>query len=162
VVALAPLLSVTVAPVMTAAPTVLVTVPVTPCVVAEGVRLKLTFMVVFPEVTDAVCVWELKPGAVAVRVWLPGVSPDRVYAPEPSVVALAPPVSLTVAPDMAAPPAALSTDPLIDPGAGGTAVRLKLTLVVLPAVTEAVFVPALKPLADAPTEWVPGVSPGRL
>jgi hypothetical protein len=46
--------------------------------VEAGVRLKLTFWVVFPAVTEADCVWGLKPVAEAVNVWLPALSPDRV------------------------------------------------------------------------------------
>src|ERR1700682_5913678 len=141
---------------MGVAPTVLVTVPVIPPVVDAGVRTKLMFGVVLPAVTEAVCVWTLKPVAAAVRVWLPGVSPDRVYAPAPSVVALAPPGSLTVAPEIGAPPEALVTDPVIEPG---VAVRLKLALVVVPAVTDAVCVAVWNPVAEAPTVCVPGLSP---
>ena len=38
----------------------------------EGGRLKLTLGVVVPGVTETVWVTEVKPGAEAVRVWLPG------------------------------------------------------------------------------------------
>jgi hypothetical protein len=94
----------------------LVTFPDTDPAVEE--RRKLTFGVVCPPVTPAVSVCGLAPEADAVSVWLPGVRPVRVYTPEPLVVVLAPPLSFTVAPEMAPPPAALVTVPLTAPVAG--------------------------------------------
>src|ERR1700682_1917342 len=127
----------------------------------NGVRLKLTFWVVWPAVTGTVSVPGLKPLAEAVRVWSPGASPARVYRPEPSVVALAPPLSLTVAPAMAAPDT-LVTVPLTAPMVGD-GVRLKLTFWVVPALIEAVFVKGVvNPLAEAVRVCMPGVSPVRM
>ena len=83
--------------------------------VDAGVRLKLTPVVVWPTVTDAVCVPELNPTAVVVRVWLPALRPLRVYPPELFVVVLAPPLSVTVAPATAPPPEALVTVPVTAP-----------------------------------------------
>jgi len=75
------------------------------------------------------------------------------------VVALAPPLSVTVAPEMAAPPEAV-TVPLTDPGVG---VRLKLKFwVVWPAATVADNVLGSNPAAEAVSAWVPGASPDRV
>src|SRR5437879_4730593 len=110
---------------MAAPPEALVTVPVK--APAAGRRLTLTFGVVWPAVTVAVTVWVVKLAAAAVRVRLPGGRLDKVYAPELLVVALTPPLSVRVAPEMAAPPMRFVTVPATAPGMG---VRLKLRLVV--------------------------------
>src|SRR6202171_4633226 len=100
---------------MGAPPERLVTVPViTPGV---GVRAKLTPTVVCAAVTVAGTVWELKPGADAVRVWLRGESWDTLEEPGASVVfVLGRPLSMTVAAATGAPPVALLTVPLTVPG----------------------------------------------
>src|ERR1700682_1093863 len=72
---------------------------------------------------------------------------------------LPPPLSVTVAPEIAAPPEALFTVPATAPVVG---VRMKLTPeVVVPAVTVAVCVAELKPLAEAVRVWLPGGRPER-
>jgi hypothetical protein len=135
VVVLAPPLSVTVAPAITAPPEELVTTPVTAPVVGMDVSAKLMFGVVCPALTMAVRVCGLNPLAVAVRVWLPGASPETVYTPDPLVVAVPLTLSVTVAPEIAAPPEAFVTLPLTDPGVG---VSAKFTFaVVWPALTVA-------------------------
>src|ERR1700730_7176518 len=127
-VALVPPLSVTVAPEIGAPPEALVTVPVT--APAAGARLKLTFWVVCPALTVAVTVCGLKPLADAVRLLLPAVSPDRGYTPDPLVVAVAPPLSVRVAPAITAPPDELATTPVTAPVVG-VDVRAKLTFCVV-------------------------------
>jgi hypothetical protein len=63
------------------------------------------------------------------------------------VVALAPPLSVTVAPEIGAPPEALETVPVTDPAAGA---RLKLMFwVVCPALTVALVEAELKAVAEA-------------
>ncbi len=159
VVVLAPEPSLTVAPGIAVPSEALVTVPVTVPVVTDGVRVKLSFCEGVPAATEAVRVCWLKPGLEAVRTWFPGASPARAYAPEESVLALVPPLSLTVAPEMALPFTELVTVPDTEPEAG---VKVKLTLVVAPEATETVCVADAKPAAEAVTEWLPGGSPLRL
>src|ERR1700682_44540 len=104
---------------------------------------------------------ETKPGAEAGRVWLPGVNPARLYALALSVPVLAPPLSLTVAPATVPPPDEFETVPVTAPVVG-VSVRLKLTVWVPPAVTEAVRAWELKPLAVVVRVWLPAASPARL
>src|ERR1700737_4371214 len=142
---------------MTAPPAALVTVPVT----APGAtgRMKLA-VVVWPTVTVAVSVCDVKPVAEVVRVWLPGASPERGEIPEALVVAVGPPLSLTVALAIAAPPEPLVIVPL---GAPVVGVRMKLTFgVVWPPVTVAVSVWGANWLAEAVRLWLPGAGEARL
>src|SRR6202022_1777042 len=156
---MAPPLSFTVAPGMTP-PAVLVTVPVTAPAVGVGVRLKLTLGVVCPVVTVSASVCAENPLADAVNVWLPGASPDNRYAPDPLVVVLPPPVSVTEAPERTAPPDAFVTVPLTEPG---VVARLKLMFwVVWPVVIVAVRVCGSKPAANRVRVRVPGASPARV
>src|ERR1700737_5563155 len=157
VVALPPPLSVTVAPEIGAVLDALVTVPVTDP--AAGARVKLMFWVVCPALTLAVSVCGLKAVAEAVSVWLPALRPERVYTPEALVVVVAPPLSVTVAPAMTAPPDALVTRPVTAPVVGGGE-RPKLTFAgVRAAGTMASRARGLKPAAVAVRVWLPGVNP---
>src|ERR1700694_1010517 len=141
-----PPLSWTVAPEMGPSPD-LDTVPVTAPAVGVGVRLKLTLGVVWPVVTVTASVCPEKPLAEAVRVWLPGASPESRYAPGGVVLVLPPPLSVTVAPERTAPPDVFVTVPLTEPG---VVARLKLTFcVVWPVLTVAVRLFGLNPGAEA-------------
>src|ERR1700736_3595415 len=78
--------------------------------------------------------------------------------PEPFVVAVAPPLSLTVALAMVAAVEALVTVPLSAPVVGA---RMKLTFgVVWPPVTVAVSVWGANWLAEAVRVWLPRAGPG--
>ena len=66
-----------------------------------------------------------------------------------------------MAPEMAAPPEALVTVPVMAPVVGA-AVRLKLADCVTPAVTVATWDCELKPVAAAVRVWLPGANPLRV
>src|ERR1700682_5048791 len=113
----------TVAAATGAPPVALLTVPLT--VPGATPRKKWVFGVVCPAVITTFRLVETKPGAEAVRVWLPAVNPARLYALALSVPVLAPPLSVTVAPATVPPPDEFETGPVTAPGVG-VSVRVKL------------------------------------